>query len=72
MCVNGQHIQYDADASVSINDQPATAGDLELGQIVWIDAVRDREDVPDDALPRIVGRISFFLNSGIRFVEEIC
>ena len=37
-----------------------------------LDAVRDRDDVPADALPRIVGRISFFLNSGIRFVEEIC
>jgi (2R)-ethylmalonyl-CoA mutase len=37
-----------------------------------LDAVRDRDDVSDEALPRIVGRISFFLNSGIRFVEEIC
>jgi (2R)-ethylmalonyl-CoA mutase len=37
-----------------------------------LDAVRARDDVPADALPRIVGRISFFLNAGIRFVEEIC
>jgi (2R)-ethylmalonyl-CoA mutase len=37
-----------------------------------LDAVRDRDDVPEEAIPRIVGRISFFLNSGIRFVEEIC
>jgi (2R)-ethylmalonyl-CoA mutase len=37
-----------------------------------LDAVRDRGDVPAEALPRIVGRISFFLNSGIRFVEEVC
>ena len=36
------------------------------------DAVRARDDVPDDALPRVFGRISFFLNAGIRFVEEIC
>jgi (2R)-ethylmalonyl-CoA mutase len=37
-----------------------------------LDAVRARDDVPAEALPRIVGRISFFLNAGIRFVEEIC
>ncbi len=37
-----------------------------------LDAVRARHDVPSEVLPRIVGRISFFLNAGIRFVEEIC
>jgi (2R)-ethylmalonyl-CoA mutase len=37
-----------------------------------LDAVRARSDVPASALPRVVGRISFFLNAGIRFVEEIC
>ncbi len=37
-----------------------------------LDAVRARGDLPADALPRVVGRISFFLNSGIRFVSEIC
>src|SRR5512134_1806907 len=37
-----------------------------------LDAVRGRSDVPAQALPRVVGRISFFLNSGIRFVEEVC
>jgi len=37
-----------------------------------LDLVRSRGDVPEGAIPRIVGRISFFLNSGIRFVEEIC
>jgi (2R)-ethylmalonyl-CoA mutase len=37
-----------------------------------LDAVKARDDVPAEALPRVVGRISFFLNSGIRFVEEIC
>jgi len=40
--------------------------------VAVLDAVRARADVPADAMPRIVGRISFFLNSGIRFVEEIC
>ncbi len=37
-----------------------------------LDSVRERGDLPAGALPRVVGRISFFLNSGIRFVEEIC
>jgi (2R)-ethylmalonyl-CoA mutase len=37
-----------------------------------LDAVRARDDVPAEALPRVVGRISFFLNAGIRFVEETC
>ena len=37
-----------------------------------LDAVKARDDVPDEAIPRVVGRISFFLNSGIRFVEEVC
>jgi (2R)-ethylmalonyl-CoA mutase len=40
--------------------------------IAVLDRVREREDVAKEALPRIVGRISFFLNSGIRFVEEVC
>jgi (2R)-ethylmalonyl-CoA mutase len=39
--------------------------------IAVLDAVRARPDVPQEALPRIVGRISFFLNAGIRFVEEM-
>jgi (2R)-ethylmalonyl-CoA mutase len=40
--------------------------------IAVLDAVRARTDLPADALPRVVGRISFFLNAGIRFVEETC
>jgi (2R)-ethylmalonyl-CoA mutase len=40
--------------------------------IAVLDSVRNRGDVPEDAIPRVVGRISFFLNSGIRFVEETC
>jgi (2R)-ethylmalonyl-CoA mutase len=37
-----------------------------------LDAVRARPDVPREALPAVVGRISFFVNAGIRFVEETC
>jgi (2R)-ethylmalonyl-CoA mutase len=39
--------------------------------IAVLDAVRDR-GVNGDALAKVVGRISFFVNSGIRFVEEAC
>jgi (2R)-ethylmalonyl-CoA mutase len=37
-----------------------------------LDRVRERDDVDEDVLPRVFGRISFFLNAGIRFVEEMC
>ncbi len=37
-----------------------------------LDAVRARADVPEEAISRVVGRISFFVNAGIRFVEEVC
>jgi (2R)-ethylmalonyl-CoA mutase len=37
-----------------------------------LDAVRDSGQVPDDWLPQVVGSISFFVNAGIRFVEEVC
>jgi (2R)-ethylmalonyl-CoA mutase len=33
-----------------------------------LDAVRER--VSDDVMPRVFGRISFFVNAGVRFVEE--
>jgi (2R)-ethylmalonyl-CoA mutase len=37
-----------------------------------LDAVRESGQVTDDELPEVVGRISFFVNAGIRFVEEMC
>ncbi|HWC67692.1 MAG TPA: methylmalonyl-CoA mutase family protein, partial [Acidimicrobiales bacterium] len=37
-----------------------------------LDAVRDSGQVPQDRLPKVVGSISFFVNAGIRFVEEVC
>jgi (2R)-ethylmalonyl-CoA mutase len=40
--------------------------------IAVLDSVRAREDVSAEAFPRVVGRISFFLNAGIRFIEETC
>jgi (2R)-ethylmalonyl-CoA mutase len=37
-----------------------------------LDAVRDSGQVTAEELPAVVGRVSFFVNSGIRFVEEMC
>lgn len=36
-----------------------------------LDAVRDSGKISAEQLPEVVGRISFFVNAGIRFVEEI-
>jgi len=40
--------------------------------IAVLDAVRARKDVQEELLPQVFARISFFLNAGIRFVEEVC
>jgi (2R)-ethylmalonyl-CoA mutase len=37
-----------------------------------LDAVRDSGKVEPGELPAVVGRISFFVNAGMRFVEETC
>jgi (2R)-ethylmalonyl-CoA mutase len=37
-----------------------------------LDAVRQSGQVEAEDFPEVVGRISFFVNSGIRFVEETC
>ena len=36
-----------------------------------LDAVRDSGKVSPEKMPEVVGRVSFFVNAGIRFVEEI-
>ena len=40
--------------------------------VAVLDAVRATGEVTDDDFPRLVGRISFFCNSGIRYIEETC
>src|SRR6516162_2946565 len=40
--------------------------------IAVLDAVRARGQVPEADFPKVVGRISFFVNAGIRFVTEVC
>ncbi len=37
-----------------------------------LDAVKAGRQVPDDDFPRVFGRISFFVNAGVRFVTEMC
>ncbi len=37
-----------------------------------LDAVRDSGQVSAEDFPQVVGRISFFIDAGIRFVEEMC
>jgi (2R)-ethylmalonyl-CoA mutase len=40
--------------------------------VAVVDAVRDSGQLDAGELPAMVGRISFFCNAGIRFVEETC
>jgi ethylmalonyl-CoA mutase len=40
--------------------------------IAVLDAVRDAGTVPPERFPDVVARISFFVNAGVRFVEELC
>ena len=40
--------------------------------IAILDAVRAGGQVPAADFPRVVGRISFFVNAGLRFVNEMC
>jgi len=40
--------------------------------IAVLDAVRESGQVRDTEFPEVVGRISFFIDAGVRFVEEMC
>lgn len=40
--------------------------------IAVLDAVKNSGKVEPEHFPKVVGRISFFVNAGIRFVEEMC
>ncbi|MGB0504904.1 MAG: protein meaA [Pikeienuella sp.] len=40
--------------------------------IAVLDTVKAQGAVSDEDFPRVVGRISFFVNAGIRFVTELC
>jgi (2R)-ethylmalonyl-CoA mutase len=40
--------------------------------IAVLDSVRDSGQLPAEMFGEVVGRISFFVNAGVRFVEEMC
>jgi (2R)-ethylmalonyl-CoA mutase len=40
--------------------------------IAVLDAVKDSGEIDDTEFPQVVGRISYFVNAGIRFVTELC
>jgi len=58
--------------------QEAGAGAVEeaafalAAAIAVLDAAKARGAIPDAEFPNAVGRISFFVNSGVRFITEIC
>ena len=37
-----------------------------------LDTVKDSGEIPEEAFPDAVARISFFVNAGVRFVTEMC
>ena len=40
--------------------------------ICILDSVKESGEIPEDDFQKVVGRISFFVNAGIRFIEELC
>ena len=40
--------------------------------ICILDSVKESGQIPEDDFQKVVGRISFFVNAGIRFIEELC
>ncbi|MEM9207376.1 MAG: protein meaA, partial [Pseudomonadota bacterium] len=40
--------------------------------IAVLDSVKASGQVPEDDFPKVVGRISFFVNAGIQFITEMC
>jgi len=40
--------------------------------VAVLDTVRKNGEISEDRFPQVVERISFFVNAGIRFVEEMC
>ena len=40
--------------------------------MAYLDAVQASGQVPREDFPQVFGRLSFFVNAGVRFIEEIC
>ncbi len=66
MNVCGYHLQ-EAGASPHQEIAYALANAIDV-----LDAVEQSGQVSEDEFPEVVGRISFFVNAGVRFVEEVC
>ncbi len=43
-----------------------------VNALAVLDAVKASGQVPEEDFPEVVGRISFFVNAGIRFITETC
>ncbi len=43
-----------------------------VNALAVLDAVKASGQVPEADFPKVVGRISFFVNAGIRFITELC
>ncbi|MGZ9035017.1 MAG: methylmalonyl-CoA mutase family protein, partial [Rhodospirillales bacterium] len=43
-----------------------------VNALAVLDAVKASGQVPEADFPKLVGRISFFVNAGIRFITELC
>lgn len=53
-------------------DAGAGVGFTLANAITILDIVEQPGQIEKNLFPEVVGRISFFLNAGIRFVEELC
>jgi (2R)-ethylmalonyl-CoA mutase len=40
--------------------------------VAVLDSLRESGQVPEAEFPQVVGRISFFVNAGLRFITELC
>lgn len=40
--------------------------------MAYLDAVKATGQVPEEDFPQVFGRLSFFVNAGVRFIEELC
>jgi (2R)-ethylmalonyl-CoA mutase len=53
--------------------EPAEEAAFALAAAIEVlDTCRARDAIPPEDFPKAVGRISFFVNSGVRFITEIC
>ena len=62
--VNQAHVHFDEFTPITINQSPATSGELQLGQVVAVNSTQDGEDYQAksiDIIHEVVGPISQFM-----------